>query len=133
MPYQDLWNDIADASETAMDNICNKFYNYYNSSSQPYAAISTINCKNLENLASVVKEINAKCEFPESRREELQRLDGYSPSLFFDMGRYIELTCTDAALLQRYNEAFGKVVISKYNTDEYYTDISQGLRGRHDI
>ena len=133
MPYENLWDDIADGSESAMDNICNKFYSYYKNSDQPYAAISTINCKNLDNLASVVREINSKYKFSESIREKLQRLDGYNPSLFFDMGRYIELICTDAELLQRYNETFNKVVIHKYNTDEYYTDISQGLRGRHDI
>lgn len=133
MPYQLLWDDIIANNTQSIDNICNKFYTYYNNSDQPYAAIAGIDCSKLDNLAAVVKDINLSYTFPDNEFNSLQMLDGYRPSLFFDMGRYIELQCKDDALMQRYNQAMNEVVFTKYNTAEYYTALTQGARGVHEI
>ena len=133
MEYQKIWEDIITPTEQALDNICNKFYNGYKESDQPYAAIAAVDCKQLDNLADVVKEINAGYQFPEEMRDSLQMLDGYRPSLFYDMGRYVELQCQNEELMDRYAKAYDEAVIYAYNTDMYYTSLSQGAAGSHII
>lgn len=134
MPYQEIWNDIiSPVSSQSLDAICSKVTNYYKLSDQPYSALSAIDCRKMDNLASVVKEINAKFQFPEEQRDNLQMLDGYRPSIFYDMGRYVELQCTDADMLSRYRQAELEVVLSHYYTDKFYTNLSQGAHGTHDI
>lgn len=133
MEYEKIWEDIISSSEESLNNICNKFYAGYNSSDQPYAAIATLDCDKMENLAAVVKDINSACEFPEEMRDSLQMLDGFRPSLFYDLGRYVELQCQNEELLSRFDQAMDEVVIFKYNTDKYYTSLAQGAAGTHQI
>lgn len=133
MPYDIVWDEINSSSTEALNSLCYKAYKHYNASTQPYCALSAIDCSKLDNLASVVKEINAAHVFPESERNSLQMLDGYRPSLFYDMGRYVELQCSDRDLMSRFDDAMSKAVMYKYNTAQFYTNLAQGARGTHDI
>ena len=132
-PYDLVWNDLVDASPESLNNICRGFYEFYNNSDQPYATMAAVDCSRLDALAAVVKEINASYSFPKELTDSLQVLDGYRPSVFYDMGRYVELQCKDDVLRARYDKAFSDAVIYSYNTSSYYTSISQGALGTHDI
>ena len=134
MPYLEIWDEItAPTTRQSLDALCNNAYSFYKAGDQPYCSLAAIDCNKMDDLANVVKEINSKFIFNEEQRDNLQMLDGYRPSIFYDMGRYVELQCTDAALLSRYRQAEAECVFSHYHTAEYYTAISQGAYGTHDI
>lgn len=134
MPYLEIWDEItAPVTHNSLDAICKKVYTYYNNSDQPYCTLSAIDCSKMDNLAAVVKDINGSFKFAEEQRDNLQMLDGYRPSLFYDMGRYVELQCTDASLFSRYKQAEAECVFSHYHTAMYYTNLSQGAHGTHEI
>lgn len=134
MPYLDIWNDIiAPTTKSSLNTLCKNVYDSYNRSSQPYIAISAIDCSRLENLALAVKDINSKYVFQEEKKYQLQILDGYEPPLFYDMGRYVELQCSDMNLYERYRQIESEVVSSHYYTAEYFTSLPEGHYGTHEI
>lgn len=107
------------------EEVCNAFLAFYqNYTDMPCGTIGVTVCSELDLLADVMKEINAKCTFDTSLRNSVQRLDGYSPVLFFDYGDYVAKLCKDAPNLQAKFEAqLERTVPSKYrkHTDYFYS------------
>ncbi len=57
-----------------------------------------------------MKEINQRYTFNEELTGELQRLDGYTPTIFFDYGDYVSKLCSDPDLLEQFNEQLKRAV-----------------------
>ena len=68
-----------------------------------------------------MREINDKYVFDESVLNSLQRLDGYTPVLFFDYGDYVNKLCDDTSLKNEFQQQLEKVVPHKVHTDYYYS------------
>jgi len=110
--------------------ISDSFYEFYlNYSVMPCGTISVIKCSELDELASVMKEINQKFDFDPLLLNSIQPLDGYSPVIFFDYGDYVTKLCPDSDLLQKFMTYFDKAVPPqlKKNTTHYYS-MSGGLK-----
>jgi hypothetical protein len=78
----------------------------------------------IDELAAIMKTINSQFSFDESFGD-LQTMCGYTPSIFFDCGSYVETLCKDEALLQRFREQLERTVPYKGHTATYYTNISR--------
>ena len=87
-----------------------RFYDFYMAYPYPYGTVSTIVCSELDALASVMARINARFAFDSANLSALQRLDGYSPVRFFDMGDYVRQLCSDPALLGEFEAQLERVV-----------------------
>ena len=110
--------------------ISDSFYGFYqNYSAMPCGTIGIIKCSELDELASVMKEINQKFDFDPLLLDSLQPFDGYSPVIFFDYGDYVTKLCPDLVLLQKFMTQFDKAVPPqlKKNTQYYYSMIG-GLK-----
>ena len=59
---------------------------FYSNYVTPCGTIGVTDCSELDNLAAIMKEINQRYTFNEELTGELQRLDGYTPTIFFDYG-----------------------------------------------
>lgn len=106
-------------------NVCKAFYDFYSDyGNYSYGTIAVTKCSELDALAEVAKRINAAYELDTSLRGDLQRMDGYSPILFYDYGDYVTHLCTDPSMLQAFNERLAKAVPYKANTARYYSGIS---------
>ena len=104
--------------------ICDGFLEFYqNYTTMPCGTIGIIKCDELDNLASVMKEINQKYVFNPLLLDSVQPLDGYSPVIFFDFGDYVTKLCPDSLLLQRFNTQLDRTVPPQLrkNTPYYYT------------
>ena len=109
--------------------IAEAFHSFYEDYEQmPCGTIGITYCPELENLAAIMKEINQGHEFDPSLRGSLQRLDGYTPVIFYDYGDYVAKLCTDPALLARFQNQLEKTVPSEWSlhTRTYYTMILPG-------
>lgn len=105
--------------------ICNEFHEFYSSYSlMPCGTIAVTYCPELDNMARIMKEINSRYSFDGSLTDELQRLDGYTPTLFFDFGDYVAHLCTDPALLQEFESQLTRTVPYKAHTDKFYSMVS---------
>lgn len=107
--------------EVNYEGICDAFHNFYSNYEFPYGTIGVTCCAELDDLADIMQRINASCTFDSAQVGELQRLDGYSPALFFDMGDYVHHLCTDAALLDEFERQLARTVPWHRHTDYYYS------------
>ncbi len=101
--------------------ICDSFLKFYSDFSMPYGTLAVIDCSQIDRLATTMNEINTKFKFNPDQVGTIQRLDGYTPTIFFDMGSYVSKLCTDKALLDKFNEDLDKVIIKKVNTPQIYS------------
>lgn len=102
-------------------NVADNFISYYNLSSSPFATVAVTDCSQLDALAAIVKQINNGVGERQVSLDEVQPMDGYRPTLFFDFADYIRLKCADAALLDAFNRQLDLVVPYKGNTARYYS------------
>ena len=100
------------------------FYEFYrNYSIMPCGTIGIIKCFELDNLASVMREINQKFDFDPLLLDKVQPLDGYLPVIFFDYGDYVTKLCPDSVLLQKFMTQLDCTVPPQWrrNTPSYYS------------
>ncbi len=109
--------------QTDFEGIAQAFYDFYMAYPYPYGTVSTIVCSELDALASVMARINARFAFDSANLSALQRLDGYSPVRFFDMGDYVRQLCSDPALLGEFEAQLERVVPAAFrrHTPAFYS------------
>lgn len=129
MPYREMLPPLLKGDYQAACDAMVDFYNTYsvsvNGQTRPYhyATISVTKTSELDALALQMKILNKGYKL--GRIDAVQRLDGYSPTLFFDLGSYVfffnELSYGGYSDF----EAQLKLAVPyKAHTDEYYTDLS---------
>lgn len=116
------------------EGICESFYQYYmEDGSMPCGTVAVTVCAELERLADVMKRINAvSTELPKAVRDDLQVLDGYSPTRFYDMGDYVRHYCADEALLAEFESQLEKTVPAAYrrHTPTFYSMSGGNIQDR---
>ncbi|MCR5076488.1 MAG: hypothetical protein K6A82_00395 [Prevotella sp.] len=128
MPYEHLWKELS-SQEPDYARVCDEFISFYtnytyNGYPYPYGTISVIDCSQTERMAQVMREINRSGALPAVPEDNLQSMDGYSPSIFFDMGDYVEqMAKGHPQLLERFRQQLRLLVPYKGNTASYYTNI----------
>lgn len=122
MPYKDIFQYLTDNCD--YEKVIDGFYNFFSTYEYPYGTISIIDCSKVEQMASLMKEINSNTTVL-SDTGGLQYLDGLSTHVFFDMGDYIKKRCAGNDDL--YNKYIGlnrQLVIDSRHTDYFYSSYS---------
>lgn len=132
MPYRELWSNLA-KSTPGYEAIINSFHTFYSNYKVYYdrntkyiipgGALSAIDCRNLEQLATVMKEINSHYTLADSLRDSVQVLDGFNNHIFYDMGSYVDHVCNNANLKSDFHAALDNVVKYKQSTDSVFTNL----------
>ncbi len=118
MPYATIGKSLLEHDYKA---VCQGFYAFYSTFSTPCGTIGVTDCSETEEMAYLMKSINSL--YPEglSSTSDIQTLDGYSPTIFFDFGDYVTHLCEDQSLLAAFNEELNRLVPYKANTSTYYS------------
>ena len=122
MPYDIIGGYLLGTPD--YEKICEGFLSFYSDYPTPCGSIAVTDCSQMENLASIMREINSRHTFDTEKLPQLQRLDGYIPSMFFDMESYVENLCGDQELLQTFRDQMQRTVIAKTCTPTIYTAIT---------
>lgn len=106
--------------------ICEEFYKFYSTYDiMPCGTLSVTDCSQLDELASIMRTINTNYQFDESELSSIQKLDGYTPTIFFDYGDYVtkllKNNSVDDDLISTFNRQLSLTVPFKTNTERYYT------------
>ncbi|MDE7123774.1 MAG: Clostripain family protein [Alistipes sp.] len=125
-PYAELGEYLF--GEVDYEAICEAFHRFYSAYQYPYGTIGVTDCAQLEALAEVMRRINGRYVFS-GDESDLQRLDGYSPVRFFDMGDYVRRLCPDEALRAEAEELLRRAVPHHRHTERFYSMVS----GSHPI
>ena len=128
MPYKLLWSELSKVNPNYR-SICSTFINFYsnytyNGSPYPYGTISVIDCSQVEGMVNLMKEVNTSASLSPFVESNLQSMDGYTPSMFYDMGDYGRtILQNNPLLLARFNQQLNLLVPEKGNTPSYYTAV----------
>ena len=134
MPYKLLWGELSKVNPD-YHRICNDFINFYSNytykgSSYPYGTISVIDCSQVEGMVNLMKEVNTSSSLSPFVESNLQSMDGYNPTKFYDMGDYVRtILHNDPLLLARFNQQLNLLVPEKGNTSSYYTTFDKDVFG----
>lgn len=113
-----------------LDGICRAFNSFYKENYGYSGSIATIDCSQLDALATVMKQINAGAK-KSYDINSLQFYEGQYDHIFFDLGDYVEKMCGSTTLKDDFNRQMDKTIIHKYTLDSYYS--AYGKSGKYDI
>ena len=128
-PYHLVGKDLINSN---YQGICSGFYQFYANYDYPYGTIAMIDCTEVEELASIMRQINQNYTFNPAKLESLQRMDGYNPVIFFDLMHYVENLCSpETELFARFSEQYERTVPAdcRFHTPYYFT--SSYVSGSH--
>lgn len=116
--------------------IVDSFISFYSSYNLPYGTVAVTDCTQLDALAAIAQQINAAAAEPTNAASEgklntarsgknvpngVQIMDGYSPTLFYDLGHLMSLKDAGTVLTAAFAEQLDKTVPYKGHTDQYFT------------
>lgn len=124
--------------------IVDSFVSFYSSYYLPYGTVAVTDCTQLDALAAIAQQINAAAEEPtnaasakqinaaaegkfntatsgKSAPNGVQIMDGYSPTLFYDLGHLMSLKNAGTVLTAAFADQLDKTVPYKGHTDQYFT------------
>lgn len=116
--------------------IVDSFISFYSSYYLPYGTVAVTDCTQLDALAAIAQQINAAATEPTNAASEgklntarsgknvpngVQIMDGYSPTLFYDLGHLMSLKDAGTVLTAAFAEQLDKTVPYKGHTSQYFT------------
>ena len=124
VPYRSLWSYLNTATPS-YSSFVNGVVNFYKNSNNPYCDLAAIDCRELDNLASVMKEINSKYTLNASiPLDSIQPLDGFLPHLTFDLGVYVDSLAPSGYMKEQFTNQLKKTVKAAEHTDYVITDLN---------
>lgn len=125
MPYSEIGGYLLGKPD--FEALCNGFLAFYSQYSMPSGTLAVTDCSEVEALAGIMQKINGRFMFDSSLESDIQPMDGYSPGIFFDLGSYVKLLCSDADLLRQFDEQLAATVIYRVHTQSYYSSVNRVL------
>lgn len=120
MPYAEMWKSL-NAQTPNYKTAVEAFHSFYSKYRVPCGTIAAIDCRQMDNLAAVMRQINENYTFDEAKLANIQVLDGFYDPIFFDLGDYVAKLCTDPYLSEKFTAQLAKTVVSKANTERIYS------------
>ena len=120
MPYQTIWSSLATATP-AYESVTSAFNTFYSNYDPPCGTLSVIDCRKLDKLAEMMRQINDTYTFDSSQLDSLQVLDGFSQGIFYDMKDYVVHLCKNNDMLNDFSADLQQVVKSAVHTDSVYS------------
>lgn len=102
--------------------IVDSFISFYSSYNLPYGTVAVTDCTQLDALAAIAQQINAAAE-AQLVPNGVQIMDGYSPTLFYDLGHLMSLKDAGTVLTAAFAEQLDKTVPYKGHTGQYFTTL----------
>ena len=102
--------------------IVDSFISFYSSYNLPYGTVAVTDCTQLDALAAIAQQINAAAA-EQLVPNGVQIMDGYSPTLFYDLGHLMSLKDAGTVLTAAFAEQLDKTVPYKGHTGQYFTTL----------
>lgn len=114
IPYKQVWQHLAATPDYA--SACNAFLSFYSSYTYPYGTLSAIDCTKIEQLVPLMRSFNASFEATDEAISDVQPLDGFNSTVFYDFMDYVSHVSTDATLTASIQSALHDIVLSTVST-----------------
>lgn len=125
IPYRLMWSYL-NGTTPNYSSLVNGIVNFYKNSNFPYCNMAAIDCRQLDELANVMKEINQKYTLDTTiPLDSIQPLDGFLPHLTYDMAVYVDSLRPNGYLKEQFSNQLKKTVKAAAHTDCAYTALRQ--------
>lgn len=129
MPYKNIWKHLTQPQPNYKE-VVNEFHNFYSNYKWPHGNIGVTDCSKVEEVAARMKTINAATANNAKLIDwkDIQRLDGYKKTIFFDMGDYVNMLCNTPetqSMAREMQAALAQLVPYKSTTKYIYTALEQ--------
>ena len=125
IPYRLMWSYL-NGTTPNYSSLVNGIVNFYKNSNSPYCNMAAIDCRQLDALANVMKEINQKYTLDTTiPLDSIQPLDGFLPHLSYDMAVYVDSLRPNGYLKEQFSNQLKKTVKAAAHTDCAYTALRQ--------
>lgn len=125
IPYRSMWSYL-NGTTPNYSSLVNGIVNFYKNSNAPYCNMAAIDCRQLDALANVMKEINQKYTLDTTiPLDSIQPLDGFLPHLSYDMAVYVDSLRPNGYLKEQFSNQLKKTVKAAAHTDCAYTALRQ--------
>ena len=118
-PYAQVWKYLY--GEPDYDKVCTEFLRFYQSFWLPYGTLSVIDCAKTEKLAALMRQLNVGTVITEERIADVQKLDGFELTVFYDFADYVAHATDDEALKSAINAALNEAVVATCCTPKLYS------------
>ena len=123
LPYRSMWSYLNSPTPN-YSSIVSTSVNFYKNSSAPFCNLAAIDCRQVEKLAGVMKDINAEYQLSASvSLDSIQHLDGFRPNLFYDLETYVDSLRPSGYLLDQFKNQLKLTIKASDHTKEAYTCI----------
>ena len=132
LPYRTLGMDLINEN---YQNVCDKFHAYYSSDAyNQYGALAVTKTSEIDDMANIIKRINAKYPEGSMSAEELKAIQNYDlldNPVFLDMSDYVMTLCKekDVALYQEFVNQMDKMIPYKCHTTDFVVTTHQDDMG----
>ena len=124
LPYRSMWSYLNSPTPNYSGIVSTSVNFYKNNSSAPFCNLAAIDCRQVEKLAGVMKDINAENQLLASvSLDSIQHLDGFRPNLFYDLETYVDSLHPSGYLLDQFKSQLKLTIKASDHTDEAYTCI----------
>ena len=124
LPYRSMWSYLNSPTPNYSGIVSTSVNFYKNNSSAPFCNLAAIDCRQVEKLASVMKDINTEYQLSASvNLDSIQHLDGFRPNLFYDLETYVDSLRPSGYLLDQFKSQLKLTIKASDHTDEAYTCI----------
>lgn len=121
LPYKMMWSYLASPTPN-YEQIIKAFNSFYTSyKDYPYGTLSAIDCRQMDELANLMKQINTSYTLADSLRDSIQVLCDFKPNIFYDFGDYVDHLNVDATLKSQFDRQLAKVVRYSTHTPTIYS------------
>ena len=120
VPYYSMWASLASVTPGYVDAV-SAFDRFYRDYVMPYGTFSAIDCRQMDELATAMREINSKYKLSDEALHSIQVLDGFYDPIFYDMGDYLEKLCTGLVDYSYIVTLMESAVCSKCSTAQIYS------------
>lgn len=117
MPYEIMGNALLNNN---YNEAAKQYYEFYSNRSAPYGTISVTDCRYMDDMASIMKQINQSASTT-AEISGIQPMEGISSTVFYDFADYVNKICTDNALRSEFNNTMQLLVPYKYHTPTFYS------------
>lgn len=119
MPYAMIWKHLV--ATPNYNAVCNEFLDFYTSYKDPYGTITAVNCSQVEPLIPMMRTFNTLYEATDEELEEVQPLDGFDSTVFYDLMDYVEHVSKDPSLTESIRTQLNNIVIATVATPRVFS------------
>lgn len=125
MPYTKVWSYLNTATPN-YTSLVSTYLSYYNNTAYPYVSLSAIDCRQMEKLAAVMKEINQNYTITDERLAGVQYFSALTPTLFYDLGNYVDSLHVSTTLKSKFATQMSATVKTVEYTERAMDDDNSG-------